>query len=661
MSDAAKKIVEKLAQKIKDSRPGQTPIETVLSTSDRVLRRVTDGIYREPWSALREIVSNAYDADATEVVIDTDAPRFEQIRIRDNGNGFTADALASMIKSIGGSSKRTEAGAEFGVTSHADPNLSPSGRKLIGKLGIGLFAVSQLTHEFQVITKRRGDSERTVADVLLFQYAEGKPDASAEIDGQFKTGSGRIWKVPAKDKNSQGTEIILRNLLPRTKAELGSLDVWSQIYAPPGTVEPDAIPPRPMYHIGYADPTNPDELKVQPVLPWGAEIDPDKRFRLFTEKMFEREHIATERRPSLEITFDNYLKFLWFLSLSAPLDYLNQHPFDLNTTSGLRIYQLSNAKGGSAQELKLKPGETIRQALKLKSPERGGTASFRVIVDGVSIRRPIRFTDLPKSSHSVDTPLLFIGKDRPDLSKYPESIRGGNLEFEGYLLWSPRVVPVEHNGVLIRVNDASGTLFDETFMKYQVSEQTRMRQVSAEIFVTDGLDAALNIDRESFNVAHPHYQYVSSWLHGAFRQFATRQKDIAKTARTGKLASGHAQSQKELKNLVTQVVEEWSDGDEKPVKVEFIQTHSNPALPMFEQSTDTISYSLDRIFAKYDLGPKSTSKKAVGFEADQATMTAIAQVLYVAGVFDKMSHEKQEKLLSDLAAIIFLKRGTVNG
>ena len=120
--------------------------------------------------------------------------------------------------------------------------------------------------------------------------------------------------------------------------------------------------------------------------------------------------------------------------------------------------------------------------------------------------------------------MIFIGKDSPDLSKYPEMIRGGDLSFEAYLLWVPRIVPVEHNGVLIRINDASGTLFDDSFMKYQISEQTRMRASHFGNICDQCLDAALNIDRESFNTSHPHYQYVASWLHGGFRQFATRQK-----------------------------------------------------------------------------------------------------------------------------------------
>lgn len=655
MNTSSERDIETLAQEIKNARAGQKPIETDLSTSDRVLRRVTDGIYREPWSALREIVSNGYDADATEVAIETDAPRFAQIRVRDNGNGFTADALASMIKSIGGSGKRTELGADLGVTSKDDPDRSPGGRKLIGKLGIGLFAVSQLTQEFQVITKREGDTERTVADVLLYRYAESKGNKT-ETDPEFHTGSVKIWKTPARNKKDHGTEIILRNLLPRTKAELCSLDVWSLIYAPPGADAGTEKPEPPIYHIGYVDPESPNELRVPPRLPWGKEKNPEKRFRLLAERMFEREKIPSIRRPSLEITFDNYLKFIWYLSLSAPIDYLDKHPFDLDNTCGLRIFKLSNAKGGSATELKLDTGQTIRQAINLKSPERGTKSEFNVSVDGVLLKRPIRFEGLPKSSHSVERPLLFVGSDKPDLSKYPETIRGGDLEFEGYLLWTPRVVPVEHNGVLVRINDASGTLFDETFMKYQVSEQTRIRQVSSEIFVTQGLDAALNIDRESFNVAHPHFQYVSSWLHSAFRQFATRHKDIAKEARLKRLASGHAKTALKLEELVTDLVDDWSEGDEEPVKVVFEPKATEVATT--GETNDSLAFSLDKVFAKYDLGSRATSKKSAEFYSDQATMQAIAQVLYVAGVFDKMSHERQEKLLADLAAIIFMPRGS---
>src|SRR5262249_48005674 len=108
-----------------------------LDTDDRVLARVTDGIYRQPASAIRELLVNAYDADATEVVVITDAPRYSEIMVRDNGSGMTAPVLINLIRHIGGSAKRTPIGQELGITRPDNPKLSPGGRKLIGKIGIG--------------------------------------------------------------------------------------------------------------------------------------------------------------------------------------------------------------------------------------------------------------------------------------------------------------------------------------------------------------------------------------------------------------------------------------------------------------------------------------------------------------------------------------------
>jgi hypothetical protein len=120
----------------------------------------------------------------------------------------------------------------------------------------------------------------------------------------------------------------------------------------------------------------------------------------------------------------------------------------------------------------------------------------------VELLRPIRFHDLPQTSQAIKQPILFVGSTAPDLSKISSEERGGELAFEAYFLWAPKIVPKENNGLLIRISDAAGTLFDDSFGKYQVSELTRLKQITAEIFVLKGLDAALNIDRESFNTFH---------------------------------------------------------------------------------------------------------------------------------------------------------------
>src|SRR5579885_3300484 len=110
-----------LVESIRNSQSSETVVETTLKTDQRVIARVTDGIYRQPASALRELISNAYDADATRVVIKSDPPRFERIFVEDDGLGMTPEALVHLLLHIGGSAKRTEEGQGLGVTSSDDP------------------------------------------------------------------------------------------------------------------------------------------------------------------------------------------------------------------------------------------------------------------------------------------------------------------------------------------------------------------------------------------------------------------------------------------------------------------------------------------------------------------------------------------------------------
>ena len=56
-----------------------------LKVTTGILLHIGAGIYHSAAGALKELASNSYDADATEVVITTDFPRFEQIKVVDNG------------------------------------------------------------------------------------------------------------------------------------------------------------------------------------------------------------------------------------------------------------------------------------------------------------------------------------------------------------------------------------------------------------------------------------------------------------------------------------------------------------------------------------------------------------------------------------------------
>jgi len=639
--------ISQFAKQITGAQPNQV-VKGVLKTSERVLKRITDGIYRQPSSALRELVSNAYDADATLVEIQTDPPRFDTIRVRDNGHGLSTEALAHLVYSIGGSAKRTVTGIATGDCSQEDRSRSPGGRKLIGKIGIGLFSVSQLTKEFQIITKTRGASHRTIADIVMHTHSE---DVGDNPDADFATGSVEIWKVPAADLESHGTEVILRNLLDKTIEELRSAEMWNQC-------SPDSCPildgsasaPRspPNFHIGRVHPETPELFEVQPNLPW-LETDPAPvRFEKLVHSMDEL-RATSKAIPSIVECLDAYLQMIWTLSLSVPLNYIGGHPFDLTPASGILFFTLGNQAKSAAEPLSMRKSESLRTKLSLRSPERGSAAAFTVLVDGVQLSRPLRFTGLPKSSTSISTPLLFVGKDAPDLSSIPEKIRGGNLEFEAYLFWNHTIVPKEHSGVLLRINDANGVLFDETFMKYPVSEVTRKRQITAEVFVMRGLDAALNIDRESFNFAHPHYQYLTRWVHNAFRQFASRQKSLAKEHLDRTRTEATTTQMSDLEQRVDRVVRRLqSDPDAPSTVVEFVDSTKDQHT---KRKDGVLAFAKQDIFpvalvAKNKSGPLAHAQ--LRFEAQ---MKAVARILDAFDVFDNMTYQRQQQLLREIVAV----------
>ncbi len=634
--------IKELANKIKDS-DNNVVIAEELKTSERVLSRITDGIYREPSSAIRELIANSYDADATKVIINTDAPRFETIRISDDGIGFTPEALANLIKNIGGSPKRTQKGIEYGISNAEDKNLSPGGRKLIGKIGIGLFALSQITKEFQIITKTINANFRTVADVNLVTHSE--------IDSEeFKPGSVKIWKVPAIDMDSHGTEIILRNIIPKVRDDLRSLDLWKECkpdyYSEMGGEKNDPKKP-PAFHIGSVDLNDPNILSEDPNIPWEKKDKPANRFKQIVDKVYKLCNVQKNYSITENVIFDNYLKTLWLLSLYAPLDYLEKHPFDLEMNEENRYFELSNLQKGQAQEIDLSEGQTIREKLELKSPERGEQHKFKVIIDNIELYRPLRFLGLSKTYDRTPYSLIFYGKDRPDISHIPNEVRGGDLEFEGYLLWNHNIVPKDHTGVLIRINDSSGVLFDETFMHYPVSELTRKKQVTAEIFVLKGLDPALNIDRESFNHSHPHYVYITNWVHNAFRQLATRQKSIAREFRDKQRELETEKRKTELENNIEDRIRGIMNQEDYDIQdVDFYEDQNS----VFEEkSKGKLSYHKGIVFSDYpETRSVEQNRKKEEFEIK---IKAVAKVLNAFGVLEILSYEEQQKLLKEIVFI----------
>jgi hypothetical protein len=634
-----------LSASIRHPEGKEEVVDTTLRTDERVIARVTDGIYRQPASALRELISNAYDADASRVVIRTDRPRFAKITIEDNGHGMSPEALAHVLLHIGGSAKRANIGSDLGVTSKSDRMKSPGGRRLIGKIGIGLFSVSQLTRTFQIITKVASDNFRTIATVVLRQYSD-EVSAAAAPDGKYESGKVKIWRERAADAGAQGTTIVLTGVRPQARETLQSRDIWSLIDQEEivGSGRRKIDPPT--YHIGRVDDSDAVLKKSDgglTSLPWTSNEAPAAAFRKLVNSVWETAAQGTPN-PSLERLFDYYLRMVWQLSLAVPLPYVEGHLFDMDLAGWADVYGLSNKPNGGASAIDSSAGGSIRAKFGLVDPVDAAN-DFEVLFDDLKLLRPVKFSGLPTTSHALKRPIVFIGQYREEFPKVAIELSGGPLEFEAYLFWNPKIAPVEHQGSLVRIHGSSGTLYDRGFMRYPVAEQTRLRQITCEIFVTQGLEGALNIDRESFNNAHPHAVVLAKWLHGALRQLASTQKRLAGGARgqARDMTTGAAVS--DIQELaIAAWIERFDDTASVPPAVVFGGSGDGP------RQTDSYSFSRDVVFGVRQ--GRRTAAEQTRITIAEERVRAVAQVLAAYGLLDQLSAREQEQLLRTLHEIM---------
>jgi signal transduction histidine kinase len=102
------------------------------------------------YSAIAELVKNAYDAGAKEVTIELIKNVPQQIIISDNGRGMSFEEFERLWMSPGYSEKPEEA--------------LISGRPILGEKGIGRFAADKIAKTLSVITKKAGEKDALKVD-----------------------------------------------------------------------------------------------------------------------------------------------------------------------------------------------------------------------------------------------------------------------------------------------------------------------------------------------------------------------------------------------------------------------------------------------------------------------------------------------------------------
>jgi len=175
--------------------------ELEVTVDKRHVVSIGERLYTESVELLRELVNNAYDADATEVFIEITP---EKIVINDNGSGMDLEGLKQYFV-IGSDEKIVH-------------SLSPKFRReRIGQFGIGKFASLAAASRFEVITQHKDFASRVIFDKKAWEESKDKWHLPCEIlvpDPSRGDGTTVILSELSKPFNLEEAEEKIREGVP---------------------------------------------------------------------------------------------------------------------------------------------------------------------------------------------------------------------------------------------------------------------------------------------------------------------------------------------------------------------------------------------------------------------------------------------------------------
>jgi len=166
---------------------------------------------------IAELIANSYDADATEVHIYLKDDGEKEITISDNGHGMSFEDINGKFLRIGRNRRSDE-----------DRQISPNGRKVIGKKGLGKLSFFGIAQEIKVKTVRA--NKRNIF-VMKWKDIMEHEDSNKERDYE-----PIIVERDVEDRSDNGTLINLKSIKRVSDFDANSLaDNLSKIFI----IDPD--------------------------------------------------------------------------------------------------------------------------------------------------------------------------------------------------------------------------------------------------------------------------------------------------------------------------------------------------------------------------------------------------------------------------------------
>lgn len=406
------------------------PQQGYMRVNSKILKDLSSGIYSNPANAIKELIINSYDADATKVTIRA-KPDLDSFTIIDNGIGMNCDDFDTKYAWISHSEKRKEGEFTKGLE-----------RPLVGRFGIGFISASQLCNKMTVISSKKGEAKKFKAEIDFSQYKNHNP--FEEPKDSYEVSQFDFINLE-EDPDEHYTIIILSELSPEFVDILLDKDIEEKLQ------EMDEKERKKFERIQL------DDISFEEII------------NLIIEKKIDE----------IEKKIGTYWQFIIDIANTVPVSYLPNAPLNINKKN------------------------SILEGI-IKDIDR---YDFTLEFDGLILKKPMI---LPNDKTIVDEhhdyDVYFINEDI--------IINDKKLRFRGYFYsQKSQIKPVDFQGIIIRIRNVAIGKADKNFMDYPWAEKMYMTWTFGEVYVDEGLEDALNINRNSFAINHPHYMYLRKYIH----------------------------------------------------------------------------------------------------------------------------------------------------
>jgi hypothetical protein len=455
------------------------------------------GVYSNFTRAFKEIISNSYDADATDVIIEF-ADDFEWVTIQDNGVGMTPLEFQNDYLRIGNDPEKR------------DSDQTPSGRPRIGRKGIGFLSLARycksaeiLTHsekkiqlsktislsdlDFGKIEHYKVDLFKDKFDSSLFSFSSVDAvflDKLKLAKHDYKIADGILLitglREDGKDDKRKSGKLTLygnhqrlnRELLVKYSVDCSKIDLL-------GMMDYE-------YLLGINGNKNLfkiEEFSKVILYPINHEKSHCTRIKLYLQDYIRRDLQASKRigRVRNIASSSGFEKFIWNLRRSTPINY--DTPNEILISKGMNY--LANNESSLPFNI-----QVIHQKYEINTHL---TRPFIGEITKYSLGDPLVCHPIAISSDGLIARGYLLGFNSP---VFPGEMRGISIRVRGVEIGSPGFLGIEN----------------ELPLKYR----SILDHLVGEIYVSDGLDAIHTImaGREGFYVEDKYYQLLKKYLVG---------------------------------------------------------------------------------------------------------------------------------------------------